>query len=147
MLLTITLAQAAKHPKNTKKIIPTFHIMMLGKKNNAEQTFTYQWPKMQWNKQYASQININLFGKYISKSSFNLSNIMGASASWCCTSRLCFRAFILIYINDLSKNLLSNTKIFANDMSFFSTVKNISVSTDQNYLHKKNSIKNWVLNH
>lgn len=32
MLLTITLAQAAKHPKNTKKIIPTFHIMMLGKK-------------------------------------------------------------------------------------------------------------------
>ena len=32
--------------------------------------------------------------------------------------------FFLIYINDLSKNLSSNTKLFADDTSTFSTVKN-----------------------
>ena len=39
--------------------------------------------------------------------------------------------FILIYINDLSKNLSSNTKLFADDTSIFSTVKNVNLSTDQ----------------
>ena len=39
--------------------------------------------------------------------------------------------FFLIYINDLSKNLSSNTKLFADDTSIFSPVKNISVPTDQ----------------
>ena len=41
--------------------------------------------------------------------------------------------FFLIYINYLIKNLLSNTKLFADDESFFSTVKKINVSTDQLY--------------
>ena len=36
----------------------------------------------------------------------------------------------LIYINDLSKNFSSNTKLFAGDTSIFSTVKNV-VSTDK----------------
>ena len=39
--------------------------------------------------------------------------------------------FYLIYINDLSKNLSSNTKLFADDACIFSTVKNVNVSTDQ----------------
>ena len=38
--------------------------------------------------------------------------------------------FFLIYINDLSKNLSSNTKLFADDTSIFSTVKNVNLSTD-----------------
>ena len=37
----------------------------------------------------------------------------------------------LIYINDSSKNFSSSTKLFADDTSIFSTVKNVNVSTDQ----------------
>ena len=49
---------------------------------------------------------------------------------------MCLRAvlgplFFLIYIHDLSKNLSSNTELFADDTSIFSTVKNNSLSTDQ----------------
>ena len=39
--------------------------------------------------------------------------------------------FFLIYINDLSKSLSSKTKLFADDTSIFSTVKNVNLSTDQ----------------
>ena len=39
--------------------------------------------------------------------------------------------FFLIYINDLPKNLSSNTKLFANDTSIFPTKKNVNLSTDQ----------------
>ena len=39
--------------------------------------------------------------------------------------------FFLIYIHDLSKNLSSNTELFADDTSIFSTVKNNNLSTDQ----------------
>ena len=39
--------------------------------------------------------------------------------------------FFLIYINDLSKNLSSNNKLFADDTYIFSTVKNVNLSTDQ----------------
>ena len=38
--------------------------------------------------------------------------------------------FFLIDINDLSKKLLSNTKLFAGNTSILSTVENISVSAD-----------------
>ena len=38
--------------------------------------------------------------------------------------------FFLIYINDLSKNLSSNTKLFADDTSIFSTERNVNLSTD-----------------
>ena len=38
--------------------------------------------------------------------------------------------FSLIYINDLSKNLSSNTKLFGDGTSYFSTVKNINASAD-----------------
>ena len=50
--------------------------------------------------------------------------------------------FFLIYINGLSKNFSSNTKLFGDDTSIFSTVKNISISTDQvnNNLEK---FSNW----
>ena len=39
--------------------------------------------------------------------------------------------FFLIYINDLSNNLSSNTKLVADDVSIFSTVKNVNLSIDQ----------------
>lgn len=40
--------------------------------------------------------------------------------------------FFLIYINDLSKNISSHTKVFADNKPIFSNVKNIiNVSTDQ----------------
>ena len=57
--------------------------------------------------------------------------------------------FFLIYINDLSKNLSANTKLFADYTSIFSTVKNVNVSTDQlNSDLEKNiklgsSVKSW----
>ena len=38
--------------------------------------------------------------------------------------------FFLIYINDLSKSLSSNTKLFDDDKSIFFAVKNMNVSTD-----------------
>ena len=51
--------------------------------------------------------------------------------------------FFLIYLNALSKNLFSNTKLFADDTSSFFTVKNVNLSTDQlnNDLEK---IPNWA---
>ena len=51
--------------------------------------------------------------------------------------------FFLIYVNDLSKNLSSNTKLFADDASIFSTMKNVNLSTDQlnSDLEK---ISNWA---
>ena len=45
--------------------------------------------------------------------------------------------FFLIYINDLSDNLNSNPKLFADDTSLFSFVQNINSTTDLNsYLSK-----------
>ena len=40
--------------------------------------------------------------------------------------------FFLIYINDLSDNLNSNPKLFADDISLFSFVQNINSTTDLN---------------
>ena len=37
----------------------------------------------------------------------------------------------LIYINDLPNNLISNVKLFADDISVFSTVNDINVSTEE----------------
>ena len=55
---------------------------------------------------------------------------MGTSASRC-TSGLCFSTSVLIHINDLSRNLSPNTKLFAHDTSIFSVVKNVNVPTDE----------------
>ena len=51
--------------------------------------------------------------------------------------------FFLIYLIALSKNLFSNTKLFADDTSSFFTVKKVNLSTDQlnNDLEK---IPNWA---
>lgn len=50
--------------------------------------------------------------------------------------------FLNIYVNDLSKNLIKHTKLFVDDTSIFSAMKNIGVSTDQvNSDLEKNS--NW----
>ena len=51
--------------------------------------------------------------------------------------------FFLIYINDLSKNLSSNNKLFADDTSIFSTVKNVNLSTDQ-LNSDVEKISNWA---
>ena len=68
---------------------------------------------------------------------------MGTTPSRC-NSGLCFRASVLPYLhNDLSKNLSSNTKLFADDTFIFSNVKNVNVFTDQlnSDLEK---ISNWA---
>ena len=52
---------------------------------------------------------------------------MVTSASWH-VSRIYLRAsIILVYINDLSKNLSSTSKLFVDDTSIFSVVYNISL--------------------
>ena len=49
----------------------------------------------------------------------------------------------LIYINDLSDNLISVSKLFADDTSIFSTVLDINKSSDD--LNKDlNTIKDWA---
>ena len=52
---------------------------------------------------------------------------MGTTTSWC-TSSPRFRPFI--YINDFSKKLSCNTKLFADNTFIFSNVEYISASTD-----------------
>ena len=50
----------------------------------------------------------------------------------------------LIYINDLSDNLASNPKLFADDTSLFSVVKNVNASNiDLNNVVKK--LGEWAL--
>ena len=51
--------------------------------------------------------------------------------------------FVLIYINDLTKDISSTAKLFADDTSIFSVVNDINVSADQmnTYLEK---ISMWV---
>ena len=53
---------------------------------------------------------------------------------------VCVPLLFLIYINDLSKNVSSNTKLFTDDVYIFSTVKNVNTSTGQlnSDLEKKN---------
>ena len=67
---------------------------------------------------------------------------MVASASWR-ASRICLRAsIILVYINDLPKNLSSTAKLFADDTSIFSVVYDISLSSLQ--LNDLIKISNWA---
>ena len=50
---------------------------------------------------------------------------------------------LLIYINDLSDNLASNPKLFADDTSLFSVIKNVDASN----IHLNNDLKKigeWV---
>ena len=51
--------------------------------------------------------------------------------------------FFLIYINDLSKNLSSNPKLFADDTSLFSVPPYLNTSTDNLNEDLKN-INNWT---
>ena len=48
------------------------------------------------------------------------------------------RLFFLISISDLSSNLLSNVKLFADDTSLYSAIHDINVSANKMYLKKKN---------
>ena len=52
-------------------------------------------------------------------------------------------SFFLIYINDLPDNLTSNPKLFADDISLFSTVTDPNVTANQinNDLH---NIRTWA---
>ena len=51
--------------------------------------------------------------------------------------------FFLIYINDLSNNLSSNPKLFADDMSFFPVAHNLNTSTN-NLNEDLKKINDWV---
>ena len=51
--------------------------------------------------------------------------------------------FILIYINDLSKNLSSIAKLFADDISIFSVVHDVDLSTKQ-LNDNLNKISEWA---
>ena len=53
------------------------------------------------------------------------------------------RLLFLIYINDLSENLASNPKLFADDTSLFSVVKNVSAS-DIDLNNDLGKIGEWV---
>ena len=55
---------------------------------------------------------------------------MGTSLCWC-TSRFHFRTPLLSYINDLSKDISSTVKLFADDTSIFSVVDDVNVSVVQ----------------
>ena len=50
----------------------------------------------------------------------------------------------LIYINDLSDDLTTNVKLFADDTSLFSIVHNMNTSTT-NFNKDLNKIKNWAI--
>ena len=50
--------------------------------------------------------------------------------------------FFLIYINDLSKNLSSITKLFADDTFIFSVVHDVDLSAKQ--LNDLNKISEWA---
>ena len=52
-------------------------------------------------------------------------------------------SFFLIYINYLPKSLSSNTKLFTDDTSTFSSAKNVNVSTDQ-LINDLEQNSNWV---
>ena len=49
----------------------------------------------------------------------------------------------LVYINDLSENLVSNTKLFADDTSLFSVIRNKHLS-GQNLNEDLNKINHWA---
>ena len=49
----------------------------------------------------------------------------------------------LIYINDLSENLVSNPKLFADDTSCFSVIRNKHLSA-QNLNEDLNEINHWA---
>ena len=67
---------------------------------------------------------------------------MVTSNCWCSIG-LHFRASFLIY-NDLSKNLSSITKLFADDTSIFSVVHDVDLSTKQ-LNNDLNKICEWVI--
>ena len=52
-------------------------------------------------------------------------------------------SFFLIYINYQPKSLSSNTKLFTDDTSTFSSAKNVNVSTDQ-LISDLEQNSNWV---
>ena len=63
---------------------------------------------------------------------------MANNQSWCASGFNSWSIVFLIYINDLSDNLESNVKLFADDTSMFSVVRD-PINTSQklnNDLHK-----------
>ena len=50
---------------------------------------------------------------------------------WCATRYHPWSAFFLIYINDLSDDLVSTIKLFADDTSLFSVVHDSNVSANE----------------
>ena len=56
---------------------------------------------------------------------------MDSCACWCSTGFNFRTFFLLIYINELTKDISSTGKLFADDTSIFSVVNDIYVSADQ----------------
>ena len=50
----------------------------------------------------------------------------------------------LIYINDLSDNLSTNVKLFADDTSLFSVVHDIATSSSWDLNYDLNRVREWV---
>ena len=71
------------------------------------------------------------------KNGFQRVALNGQTSSWepllagVCQGSVLGHLCVLIYTNDLSKNLSSNTKLFLDDTSIFFTAKNVNLSTDQ----------------
>ena len=68
---------------------------------------------------------------------------MADNQSWCSSGFNSWSIVFLIYINDLSDNLKSNVKLFANDTSMFSVVRD-PINTSQKLNNDLDKVNLWA---